>query len=233
MHLPKYYTNNRSKSNKIKASINKESKSNINTYIIENLDTQFDNSYSSIATRQCSWFCHVANHFKHKLLDYYLDRNLYLFEFVYKFCLHKASVEKKNSPDRKLIETIFHPNITEKYSKDLIFFKMSYNLDKPDTYSSLPYDNAVEVLNKKKSYPEITKNNFVHCLENMSKYNSIIINRCIMSFVLIKISDSHNDFLLIDPHFSKSYCMNIDEILEYIDYTNDQSIATIGFDISQ
>ena len=66
----------------------------------------------------------------------------------------------------------------------------------------------------------------------MSKYDSIIINRCIMSFLLIKISDSQNDFLLIDPHFNKSYCMNIDEILEYIDYTNEQNIATIAFDIS-
>ena len=228
MHLPKYY-----KKIKSKAKINKLSTPIFNTYLIENLDTQFDNSYSSIATRQCSWFCHVANHYKHKLLDHYLNKNLYLFEFVHKFCLYKASIDKKKSPDRALIETIFHPNITEKYSNDLIFFKMSYNLDKPDTYSSMPYTNAVEVLNKKKSYPEITKNNFVHCLENMSKYNSIIINRCIMSFLLIKISDSQNDFLLIDPHFSKSYCMNINEILEYIDYTNDQSIATIGFDISQ
>jgi hypothetical protein len=187
---------------KLKANSSDSLTYNLN-YVITNLDTQFDYKYSSIATRQCSWFCHIANHYKHKFLNHYLNHDVDKFKCLYKLCLFKASIDKKKSPDRASIETIFHPNILNKYSGEFIFFKMSYNLDKDDTYSSLPYPNAVDVLNTKKSFPEIPIENFTQVLKSMSKYHSVIINRCIMSFLLIKIDDTSNYFLLIDPHFNK------------------------------
>lgn len=194
--------------------------------------TQFDSYFSKIATRQCSWFCYQASDNRRNLVDLYIEGEIKEFQNLYHQCIYNASFNKKISKDREAIETLFHPNILGKHNAEMSFFKMVYNPMGKDLYSSLVYSNTAEVLATKKSFPEITEDILRQILHNMKKYDFMMANRFIMSFVIIKCSDECDVFLLVDPHISKSHLITSDNIIRYIKYsnTNEQNIVTIAFD---
>jgi len=191
--------------------------------------TQFDPIFTSISTRQCSWFCYQAIDNKKQLIDYFNDNDIENFCKIYDLCLLRSSLNKKWSKDRHLIETLFHKNILEKHHKNMTFYKMSYCIGGEDNYSSMPYSNTLEVLQTKKSFPELSEYELKIKLDSMEKYDIIMFNRFIMSYTLIK---NDINFLLIDSHINICFEMDIDEIINYINNNNttEENIVTVVFE---
>lgn len=193
------------------------------------VDTQFDNKYTVIATRQCSWFCFDAMNNSKILLNAFLENNISKYRGIYDRCLMTASINKHNSKNRGDIETLFHKNIISKYCAKCKFFKMEYNIEGEDYYAKLQYSNTLEVIETKKMFPNISEEELISKLQGLQKYDYMMVNRLIMSFIVIKIENDR--FLLIDPHSDESSIISVIDILQYIKYSNSQmyNLVTIAF----
>ena len=192
------------------------------------VETQFDNKYSTIATRQCSWFTFEAMKRRKELLDAFNDTEKYI--SIYSQCLAEATLNKLNSNCRKDIETLFHENILSKYEIKCQFYKMEYNLDGYDYYKNLNYPNTEDVIKTKKSFPLLSEKDLISKLDQLQKYDFMMTNRLIMSYIVIKIDN--DNYLLVDSHVPKSTILSIKEVIDYIKYneTTKYNLVTLVFE---
>jgi len=223
------HNNKQNQDNRIDSVLDADPDSYLNPSI-NLLKTQFE--YSSIASRQCSWFCFQAYDNRRTLLDYYLLNHRQKYRQLYHQCMMNATLNKKNSRDYELIETLFCNNILNKHKlsqNHLTFFKMTLNPCGQDWYSHMSYANTREVLQTKKSFPEMQEQKLIDILHNMKKYDCMMTNRHIMSYLVVKINDiSNGHFLLIDSHIEFSCLLTIEEVINYIKYdSKDLSIVTL------
>jgi hypothetical protein len=199
------------------------------------LPTQLDSTYNFIARGQSAWFCYEIYLHRHNLIKYFLNNDTLKYKKIYESCMKIATLNRKNSMNNNqnhlnLIEPIFCQNILNAYKIDMHFYKILFNIEKNNYFSNRFYDNAEEIIKNKNLLKELSIENFIKNLMRMKRYDVIIIDRNNMSFIIIKIFDYINKFILVDPYISFSEIVSTDHILKYINYTNDYNIITIGVD---
>jgi hypothetical protein len=197
--------------------------------------SQLDPEYRSIADRQCSWFCVEIIKSIPAFISLFNKNDTCGVVKLYTKCLETASLNKKNSPDKRSIETLFHQNIKNYIKKYLgisyEFYKLVFNpsgeqdpVEYKDNLNNI-YGNYYDVEKCKNGFEEISPQTLLKFFDRMHNDDAFAVNRMGESFVILKYN-SH--YVCFDSHSRTiNVFESVDKVIDYVNNTKSYNLVTV------